>query len=298
VEGVESGHHGGELPRRILTLGSALLLAVLLNIGAATSAFADAYADNGSTGVSTDPNGVSVNAESSGTAVGGSTGGSGVHCTYTQIDPADAALLGPGGPPPGDWVIEQCSGPGWVNPMKVIWVPAVLEVNVGSGPTSPPALAQQAVSYLRFPMTKVEMSPPSADVTVNLPTWLWVDRGMWHAISATAAAGPVSATATATPDEVVWQMGDGGKVACKGPGTAWTSQYPPDQRSDCSYTYVRSSADPPGGTYALTTTVYWHVTWTSQGAPGGGDLGLIAGPSVQSAVQVQELHAINRGPSG
>jgi hypothetical protein len=146
-------------------------------------------------------------------------------------------------------------------------------------------------------MTGAQMSPASADVTVNLPTWLWVDGSVWHAISATAAAGPVSATATATPDQVVWQMGDGGKVTCKGPGIPWTSQYPPDQGSDCSYAYVRSSVDQPGGTYTVTTTVYWHVTWTSQGAPGGGDLGLIAGPSVQTAVDVQELHAINRGPS-
>ncbi len=229
---------------------------------------------------------------------GTSTGASGVNCTYTQINPTDAALLGPTVPLGGNWVIEQCSGPGWVNPMKVIWVPSVLAVYAGSGPTTAPALAQQAVSYLRYPATSVEMSPTAADITVNLPTWLWVDRSMWHGISATAAAGPVSATATATPDQVVWRMGDGGTVTCKGPGSPWTSQSPPDQASDCSYTYTQDSATQPGGTYAVTTTVYWHVTWTSQGAPGGGDLGLIAGPSVQTAVDVQELHAINRGPSG
>jgi len=182
--------------------------------------------------------------------------------------------------------------------MKVIWVPSVLAVNAGSGPATASILAQQAVSYLRFPATNIEMSPTAANITVNLPTWLWVDRGMWHPISATATAGPVSATATATPDEVVWQMGDGNKVTCTGPGTPWTSQDPPDQPSDCSYTYTQDSSSQPGGTYTVTTTVYWHVTWTSQGAPGGGDLGLIAGPSMQSTVHVQEVHAINRGPSG
>jgi hypothetical protein len=286
------------LSYRLLIAGITLLTIAVFSVASAAHASADTYLDFGHTGISRYQNGVSVSAGSGSTRGStGNAGGSGVHCTYTQIDPADAILLGPGGPPPGDWAIEQCSGPGWVNPMKVIWVPAVLAVNVGSGPTSAAALAQQAVSYLRFPMTGAQMSPASADVTVNLPTWLWVDRGVWHAISATAAAGPVSATATATPDQVVWQMGDGGKVICKGPGIPWTSQYPPDQGNDCSYVYVRSSVDQPGGAYTVTTTVYWHVTWTSQGAPGGGDLGLIAGPSVQSAVQVQELHAINRGPS-
>lgn len=271
---------------------------MLLNATAATGAFADGYPGNGSTGVSTDPNGVNVSAQSSGSAAGGSAGDPGVRCTYTQIDPTDSQLLGTGGPLPGDWVIEQCSGPGWVNPMKVIWVPAVLEVNVGSGPTSGPALAQQAVSYLRFPATAAKISPASADVTVNLSTWLWVDRGMWHPISATATAGPVSATATATPVDVVWEMGEGNKVTCTGPGNPWTSQDPPDQPSDCSYTYTQDSSSQPGGMYTMTTTVYWHVTWTSEGAPGGGDLGLIASPSTQSAVHVQEVHAINRGPSG
>lgn len=257
---------------------------------------ADGVADNLSSGVDADGNGVTVHAGYAESEGSGSTAPTS-HCTYTQIDPTDAALLGPSIPLGGNWVIEQCSGPGWVNPMKVTWVPAVLAVNVGSGPASPPMLAEQAASSLRYPPMNVEMSPAAADVTVNLTTWLWVDSGIWHAISATASAGPVSATATATPDKVVWQMGNGDTVTCNGAGTPWTPQDAPDRPSDCSYTYRQSSANQPGGTFTVTTTVYWHVTWASQGAPGGGDLGLMAGPSFQTAVHVQEVHAIDRGPS-
>ncbi|TMB90733.1 MAG: hypothetical protein E6J45_08260 [Chloroflexi bacterium] len=99
------------------------------------------------------------------------------------------------------------------------------------------------------------------------------------------------------PLEVVWQMGDGSRITCDGPGTPWTPQEPADQSSDCSYTYSQSSANQPNGTYIVTTTVYWHVTWTSLGAPGGGDLGLVPRRSVQTPVTVSEVHAINRGSS-
>lgn len=180
--------------------------------------------------------------------------------------------------------------------MKAVWVPAVLIRNVGQ-PSSPSALALQAASQLQLAAAIVGMSPAASNLTVNVPTWLWVDRSAWQGMSATASAGPVSATATATPSEVVWDMGDGEQITCTGPGAQWTPSAQADDPSGCSYTYSRSSTSQPHGTYTITTTVYWHVVWTSQGAPGGGDLGLISGPSTRTTVRVQEVHAVNRGPS-
>jgi hypothetical protein len=176
--------------------------------------------------------------------------------------------------------------------MAVVWI------YDGQNPAaSPSTLATRAASQLEFPSPTVGTSPQASSLTVNVSTWLWLSGTMWHSLSATASAGPVSATATATPYDVIWDMGNGTQITCYGPGTPWTANAPASDPSGCSYTYSRSSASQPGGTYTITTTVYWHVTWTSKGAPGGGDLGLIPGPSTRTTVDVQEVHAINRGPS-
>jgi hypothetical protein len=256
---------------------------------------ADTYLTNGHTGATVDPNGVNVSANSStqgqtSSASGG--GGPTISCTYTAVDPASQALLGTGGPTPGHWAYPYCTGEGYVNPMGLIWI------YDGTTPApSPHALASQAESHLQLPSPVVDTSPAASNLTVNVATWLWVNSSDWRAFTATATAGPVSATATATPSEVIWDLGNGSQITCYGPGTPWTANAPAEDPSGCSYTYSRSSANQPDGTYTITTTVYWHVTWTSKGAPGGGDLGLIRGPSTRTTVDVQEVHAINRGPS-
>lgn len=199
--------------------------------------------------------------------------------------------MGPGGPTPGVWEVPDCHGTGtWT----AFWVPT-------SPPTSPPAanpaaLAQQARSQLPLPATSIEMAPPAdRDQLVNVSSWLWVDAAAWRSLSATAAAGPVSATATATPAEVVWNMGDGHSVTCDGPGVSYDSSNP-NASTYCSYTWPSSSAGQPGGVYRVTATVYYRASWTATGVPGGGSLGLVAGPASTVAVRVAESQAINDNP--
>ena len=134
--------------------------------------------------------------------------------------------------------------------------------------------------------------PASRDAAqlVGVPTWLWIDPGAWQTADASATAGPVTATATATPSKVVWDMGDGDTVTCDGPGTPYSAS-DPSATTDCSYTWTQP------GSYEVTATVYWSVTWTAVGAPGGGNLGLQAGPPAEAEVQVTESQAINT-PSG
>lgn len=43
----------------------------------------------------------------------------------------------------------------------------------------------------------------------------------------------------------------------------------------------------------MTATVHWHVTWTAEGAPGGGDLGTIERRSAPVMVPVAEIQAVN-----
>lgn len=57
-------------------------------------------------------------------------------------------------------------------------------------------------------------------------------------------------------------MGDGDSVTCDGPGTPYSAS-DPSATTDCSYTW----RDP--GSFTVTATVYWAVTWTATGVAGG-----------------------------
>jgi hypothetical protein len=140
-------------------------------------------------------------------------------------------------------------------------------------PVDPKVLAQEAKQDLALPLPGVQTSPPPEhDQLVNLPSWLWVED--WSPRSATASVPGVSSTVTATPTKVVWDMGNGDQVVCRGPGKPYDlSLKEHQQSSDCTYTYRASSAGQPGQRYQASATMTWSVSWTASGAPGGGDLG-------------------------
>jgi hypothetical protein len=210
-------------------------------------------------------------------------------CTY-QADPSAQQTLGAGGPTPGVWVIVTCSGPGPVDPMLPIWVTGATPV-VAAAQVSPVAVAEQAVKQLGLASPTIEMAPPDGSPQlVGVATWLWINAGAWKTLTASATAGPVTTTATATPTKVVWDMGDGQSVTCDGPGTPYSAS-DPNGTTDCSYTWNQP------GSYMVSATVYWSVTWTATGAAGGGNLGLQGGPAAQVPVTVTQSEAINT-PSG
>jgi len=213
-------------------------------------------------------------------------------CTYTAGGPSVTASLGVGGPQPGQWVFPVCAGPGVLNPMPPVWVTGAQPPAAGVIQVSPVVVAQQAVRQLGFASPAIEMAPPDGSPQlVGVATWLWIAPGAWRALSASATAGPVTTTATATPTKVVWDMGDGHSVTCDGPGTAY-SPSAPNATTGCSYTW------PGPGSFTVTATVYWSVTWTASGAPGGGNLGVQAGPPAQVPVTVTESQAINTPTGG
>jgi hypothetical protein len=173
-----------------------------------------------------------------------------------------------------------------IDPMPPVWVtnaqPAAVAVQV-----NPVVVAQQAASRLAFGSPTIEMAPPDGDPQLlGVTTWLWIDPGAWQDKTASATAGTVTATATAAPSKVVWDMGNGDSVTCEGPGTPYSAS-DPNATTDCSYTW------PQAGSYTVTATVYWSVSWTAVGAAGGGNLGLQAGPVAQVPVTVTESQAIN-----
>jgi hypothetical protein len=225
-------------------------------------------------------------------------------CDYSPLSPEDSAIaddlaahgLGnPKGQGDGAWYRRTCSltnGDGMFGgESDVIWLPQPKAVD-------PAALAQEARDRLGLPSPAIRMNPPSdRSQVVNVATWLSIDPSAWAPRSATVSVPGVAVTATATPERVVWQMGDGSPpIVCLGPGREYDASRPDDeQTTDCSYAWSRASSDQPGGRFNVTATIEWHATWTVTGAPGGGDLGVI-GRSRAVAVTVTEAQAVRTSP--
>lgn len=167
---------------------------------------------------------------------------------------------------PGRWAWQYCGG----DMVNLVFLP-------DAAPVDPLLLAQSARDQLVLPLPRPRTNP-SADRSqlVNLRTWLWIDPAGWQPLSKTASAGTVSATVTASPTSVRWEMGDGAVVTCRGPGIPYDPSRPESaQSTDCSHIYKRSSAGQPDERYTVQVTITYGVSWTVTGAPGGGDLGVI-----------------------
>jgi len=211
-----------------------------------------------------------------GGGTGGSPGGGGhsgkvnLNCTVTVIGQATAVQLGLQWPPPkGDsWGLLDCFG-GRAAAAPI----AVLVINATGAPAvTPQQLLQRALNELQIPTLQPHTAPPRGkDALVGLPEWFWVPAGEWHPLSVTVTAGPVWATATASPVGLSFQPGGGfGPVSCTGPGSRYNPALPAaKQDTGCEFSYLRSSAGQPGNAYQATVTVSWNVSWTGSGGAGG-----------------------------
>ncbi len=169
----------------------------------------------------------------------------------------------------------------------------------GSGTAVDPAqLATEALQRTPLPEPEITMAPaPDIPQLVNLATFLWLPAEQWQTATASASAGGVTSTVTATPTRVIWDMGQGDTVVCDGPGVPYRPDLPDErQPSDCHFTYRFSSAGAPGNAFTVTATVEWETTWSVSGAPGGGSLGTVR-RSASTRVQVAELQTVNVYPT-
>ncbi len=131
--------------------------------------------------------------------------------------------------------------------------------------TNPATVAATARDRLNLPAPILGVSPVG-DQLIGLPTWLWIDPATWRRISAAARVPGVTTTATAVPLSVVWAVGDGSTVTCRGAGTVYTAATPPGAASpDCGYVF--RSPSPPAG-FRMTATVHWSVSWQGAGRAG------------------------------
>ena len=140
---------------------------------------------------------------------------------------------------------QQCSN------RLAFWVPNNTTPNVPLA-VSPQVLAEYAYGQVHLPPTTVQMSPTGKQ-TVNLPTWIWTDKGTFKPVSVTANLPGTGLWATTTAKPVSLHID---------PGTQAATVYPAS--SDCPinadgsigtpYNGQNNSTPPCGLTYLHSTS--------------------------------------------
>jgi hypothetical protein len=249
-------------------IAGSLVIATISSAAASEGGTCDPYLD-GTIIVVSCSSGAGASGDSSG---GGSTLDN--TCTFTALVEAQAKNLGVSWPPPRGkhWALMDC-GAGTAPQ-------AVLVGNATGAPTvTPRQLLLHAYGELGVPTLRPATAPPrGTDGLVGLPEWFWVSAREWHPRSVTVTAGSVWATATAAPVSLTFEPGTGlSPVTCTGPGAAYNRHLAAaQQHTNCSYTYLQSSAGLPGNAYRASVIVTWRITWTGSGGAGGVlDAGLV-----------------------
>jgi hypothetical protein len=65
-------------------------------------------------------------------------------------------------------------------------------------------------------------------------------------------------------------------------------------QTSCGYTYKSSSQTQPGGSFPVSATIRYAVTWTCAGAcpTAAGDLGLVDAPGGTSSLEVRQRQTV------
>jgi hypothetical protein len=266
-----------------------------LLLGVASQALAAGDGPGGWVDVDDEGSEVDVGATDGDSTSGGRTGGSSSGCTWELLTEGDV-----------DGIWQQVDDDRVTDPRSYDWYWVTCPDETGGEytdlvpvpvsdpvPVDPTVLRDEAVETLVLPTPTIGTSP-SGDQVVHVETWLWVDGAIWQPQRQSASAGAVTATVTATPRQVTWDLGNGDSVTCNGPGTAYDTSIPAEeQTTDCSYTYTSTSAGQPGDAYEVTATIEWSVEWTVSGAAGGGALPALF-TAAPTSVRVAELQALNQ----
>ncbi|MGV9890331.1 hypothetical protein [Streptomyces sp. NPDC003395] len=165
---------------------------------------------------------------------------------------------------------------------------------------TPKVLAEYAYDELPIPETEIKLAPAGAS-TVNLPTWIWLDKTRIHKISVTASLPGTGLSATTTAEPVSLHIDPGTSDAetipasgdCMFVNGAIGEEYTAgkaNQTPPCGVRYLRSTG--ADGSYALRATVTWKISWTSTTDPGGNLPDGTFGKTKN--VTVREIQSVNR----
>jgi len=131
------------------------------------------------------------------------------------------------------------------------------------------AMAKTLIVRLQLPDPTPQIGPdPSVNewkmAAVGYPLWLWT-HGPRTVTSRVRAAG-ITFTLQAAWQSTTYTMGDGHTLTCTR-ATPYSATVTPGTASpDCGYTYQTASL--PHGSYTITATTHWRITWTALGATG------------------------------
>lgn len=159
-----------------------------------------------------------------------------------------------------------------------VWVE---DGEVGSDPV---VVAQRAIASMDLDPIAIGVVPesgPDRVGLVGLPVWMWVEdqaANTYGPITRSASQGPVSVTATAAVSSIVWDMGDGTKVTCTGPGTPYADRYGKQDSPTCGHHYEQMSDDQPDDAYQVIATSHWVVEWSGGGQSGTIELDITTEP--------------------
>lgn len=300
-------------PRRLVV---AVGLTLLLAAGAAVPALAAAAADPGGEcppgsndcSVWDDDPGVPGDPGGGGNTGGGGSGGAAAKCQWNgRAIPCYDDVLGwfnngngcyyklaepqPTAPPGKQWYVQTCNG-GDLGAQTTVLLDGP---PAGFGtPPDPEELARRALA-------SIELLPPRAAVAprkskgaglVGLPVWMWASPGVGYfgPLTASASDRGLTVSITAKVDRIVWTMGDGKRVTCTGPGTAYKVDGPRAGLTspDCGYHrgYLKA------GTYRVSATTHWTVHWASSGG-GSGDIAQTR-TSGTVPIEIDELQVVTR----
>ncbi|RIV39002.1 hypothetical protein [Micromonospora radicis] len=207
-------------------------------------------------------------------------------CYYKLAEPQQEA------PDGWQWYVLSCNG-GAVGDQR-------MELREGpppgfGAPPDPDELARRALASISLLGPNASVAPRKrvGPGLVGLPVWMWASAGAnyFGPLSASASDRGLTVTIRAEVDEIVWDMGNGDRVRCDGPGTPYdrTSRHAGRPSPDCGYDkgYARA------GTYRVQGTLPWTVTWRSS----RGETGQI--PDVVRTtgtidIQINELQVVTR----
>lgn len=205
------------------------------------------------------------------------------HSPYGSWNNSYGCYLEPADPPPpagdpawkghepGDGAVYNCYQP-QTTLLIQIWS-AAPPPGSAAGP-SPREVAQMAVEKLNLKAIEIGITPetgPDRVGLVGMPVWLWArspDSRTYGPATASASAGGITVTATARVHEITWDMGDGTTVECRTAGTPYEASFGKKASPDCGHVYRLSSARESGGTYTVTATSAWVITWQGAGQTG------------------------------
>ncbi|WP_229398877.1 hypothetical protein [Micromonospora okii] len=206
-------------------------------------------------------------------------------CYYKLQEPQ------PAGTPEGkQWYLVTCNG-GDLGTLR----PELLDAPPSGygAPPDPEELARRALASISLRPPQIRTAPRASKGPglVGLPVWMWASRGAnyFGPLTASASDRGLTVSLRATVDRIVWDMGNGEKVTCDGPGTPYRAggTHAGKPSPDCGY----DGGYPRTGTYRVSATTFWNVHW--EGGDSSGDIAQTR-TSGTAAIEIDELQVVTR----